>query len=353
MLIFLYGPNTYCLRQKLKEILIDYQNHFTPLEITGVRKKDKENPKGKLSASYGASKSLTGFTEGVRIRNFDFLKQRAFNENNQYCFEDFKEEINNLSLFTKRKIVILDNLLEDSESKKKFLEVAESFIKTKDIILISQPGEVDKRDRLYKFLIKKAKVYKFPEIKGLKLGKWLKAEFERQGAFISPKALEILIVLTGGDLWRLSNEVQKLISFKNQKEITSEDVKLHVKPQIETDIFRTIEAIAQKDKKQALQLLHQHLEKGDMPLYLFSMINFQFRNLLLVRDLIERQKSFNEILKQLPMHPFVIKKSYFQAKHFSLQELKKIYQKIFQLDFQIKIGKIKPEMASELFIAQT
>ncbi len=340
MLIFLYGLNTYCLKRKLKEILTDYQNNFTPLEDIILWRRNKEN------------NPLTGLTEGVRIRSFNFLKQQTSNENNRLCFEDFKREINNLSLFAERKIVVLNNLFEDPESKKKFLEVAGGFVKTKDIILISQPGEVNKRDGLYKFLIKKAKVYRFSEIKGLGLKKWLKTEVERQGTLISPKALGILIVYTGGDLWRLSNEIQKLVSFKNQKEITSEDVKLHVKPQIETDIFKTIDAIAQRNKKQALQLLRQHLDKGDMPLYLFTMINFQFRNLLLVRDLMGRQKSFDEILKQLSMHPFVIRKSYFQAKYFSLQELKKIYQRIFQLDFQIKIGKIKPDIALELFIAQ-
>lgn len=319
MLIFLHGPDTYRLRQKMQELLSDYKNNFP---------------------------------EGASFRYFDFSKEEPINEGTSASFEDFKKESNNISLFGERKVFCLNNVFLSSEFKKKFLQEAEIFSKTKDIILICQEGNVDSDDDFYKFLRKNAKVQKFKALKGPHLKKWLKREFEKHKTPITDEALEKLIIFVGEDLWRLSNEVRKLVSFKNQQEIILEDIKMHVQPQIETDIFKTIEAIAQRNKKQALQLLHHHLEKGDSPLYLFSMINFQFRNLLLVRDLMERQKSFAEILRQLPFHPLVIKKSYFQAKHFSFQELKKIYQKIFQLDFQIKIGKVKPEIALDLFITQ-
>jgi DNA polymerase III delta subunit len=51
------------------------------------------------------------------------------------------------------------------------------------------------------------------------------------------------------------------------------------------------------------------------------------------------------------MHPFVVKKSLQQASKFTLEELKKIYQKIFQVDLDIKTGRIEPEVALDLFIA--
>ena len=51
-------------------------------------------------------------------------------------------------------------------------------------------------------------------------------------------------------------------------------------------------------------------------------------------------------------HPYVIKKTIQQARSFSLSELKKIYQKIFQVDLGIKTGKIEPETALDLFVAE-
>jgi len=40
--------------------------------------------------------------------------------------------------------------------------------------------------------------------------------------------------------------------------------------QFENDIFKTIDALASKDKKLALFLLHKHLDNGDNALYFFQ-----------------------------------------------------------------------------------
>ena len=145
------------------------------------------------------------------------------------------------------------------------------------------------------------------------------------------------------------NEIKKLSTFKSDKEIKVSDVELLIKPKIESDIFKTIGAIASRDKKRALGLLKAHLEKGDSPLYLFSMINFQFRNLLIIKDIIMRNFS---PLNSTDLHPFVVRKSLFLVRKFKLSELKKIYQKIFEVDLAIKTGKIDPEAALELLIAE-
>lgn len=322
MLFFLYGPDTYRLKQKLQELLKDYQ----------------EKPH-----------------ERVHFQYFNIGKQGIVNERNQtLSFEEFKKEISNISLFKERKIIILYNLFNLPEFKKKFLKQLKEFLRTQNIIFICQEGETDKEDELFKFLTEKAKIYQFKILKGLKLKRWLQREFEKQRISITSDALEELIFFTGGDTWQLSNEVKKLVSFKKDKKepIQVQDIEKLVRPRVEINIFQTIDAIAQKDKKRALRLIHYHLEKGDSALYLFSMIHFQFRNLLLVRDLMEKGKPLALILKEISLHPLVIKKSFAQARNFSFQQLKRIYQKIFQLDFQIKIGKLKPETALELFIAQ-
>jgi DNA polymerase-3 subunit delta len=152
----------------------------------------------------------------------------------------------------------------------------------------------------------------------------------------------------------MKNEIEKLASYKNNKTIGPVDVDLLVKPRIEPEIFKTIDAIAFNShwagKKQALKLLHDHLEKGDHPLYLLSMISFQFRNLLVIKDLMEKNVPYYSIPKMTKMHPFVVKKTYEQARKFSFQELKKIYQKIFQVDLSIKTGKIDPTTALDFLI---
>lgn len=327
MIIFLYGQDTYRMREKLKEIIRHY----------------KEVHKSGLNLDY-----------------FDCQKK-----SDGEIFNDFKNGIRQTSMFKEKKLAVITNPFSDSGFKEKFLKDAKDFLKSEDIILLYQEGKIKENDTLFKFLKKNTKFQEFNLLEGQELKAWIKKEFEEfktphhpasaggaGQAKIEPKALEMLVEYIGNDLWRMANEIKKLVSFKPKQIIKAEDVRILVRSKIETDIFKTIDAIAQKNKRQALNLLQKHLEKGDSPLYLLTMINYQFRNLLIIKDFIEKHKPYNLILKKSGLHPFVVKKSYYQSQKFSFQELKKIYQKIFQVDIDIKTGRVEPEIALDLLIAE-
>jgi len=332
MIIFLYGPDTYRSRQKLNEIIEHYKK---------VHK------------------------SGLNLKYFD-------DEN--LNFQDFKDEVRQTSMFAEKKLIILAEAFPNSEFKEKFLKGAKIFRDAEDVILFYETGQIPEKDSLFDFLIKQAKCQEFKPLEGQRLRNWIKKEFEKYQTGIENKALDKLIEFVGSNLWQMSNEIRKLVSYRAPRqrgeggkenevlfdhkskykniEISSGDIELLVKPKIETDIFKTIDALALKDKKQALGLVHKHLEKGDSPLYLLSMINFQFRNLLIVKDLIQKYRSPYIPSKVTNLHPYIIKKSYSLAQKFTIQELKKIYQKIFQVDLDIKTGRVEPEVALDLLIAE-
>jgi DNA polymerase-3 subunit delta len=253
-------------------------------------------------------------------------------------------------MFKEKKLLVLANPLLDTDFKEKFLKEAKEFLKSEDIIIFFQEASFNKNNALFNFLKKNVKYQEFNYLTGQELKNWVAKRFGQ--AKIEPQAFALLLDYVGSDLWRMSNEIEKLISYKKGEIINKEDIRLQVRSSIETDIFKTIDAIAQRKKDKALRFLQEHLEKGDSPLYLISMINYQFRNLLSVKDFIEKQKPYNIILKESGLHPFVVKKSYSLCRQFSLEEIKKIYQNIFKIDFEIKTGRIKPEAGLELLIAE-
>jgi len=314
MIFFLYGKDTYRMREKLKEIVEKYR---------------------KIHKS------------GLNLKHFDCRK-----ETSEDLFSSFKDELMQTSMFGEKKLAILTNPFSDAGFKEKFLASEKEFLKSDDLILFYQEGEASKSDSFFKFLKKNAKCQEFSLLGGQALKAWVKKEFEKHKAKIGIEVLEALCEYVGNDLWQMTNEIAKLAGYKSGKEIKKEDIDLLVRPKIETDIFKTIDAIADKSKKVALRLLNKHLEKGDSPLYLLAMINYQFRNLLIVKDFIERQKPYSFILKKSGLHPFVVKKSYYQSQKFTFQELKKIYQKIFQVDLDIKTGKMEPETALDMLITE-
>lgn len=305
MIIFLYGEDTYRSRQKLQEIVDQY-------------------------------KSL--HQKGLSLKFFD---------GTTLDFEVFKSELQTTSMFKEKKLFIINGALANDSFKESFLENHEKFQKSESIILFYEIKSDFKKDPLFALLKKEATSQEFEIPTGQRLKVWLQKEFEKAGARTAPQVQELMIEAVGNNLWQLSNEVQKLAAFKRGGVIEPKDVRALVKPQVETDIFKTIDAIALKNKKQALYLLRQHLEKGDSPLYLLSMMAFQFRNILGIKDLVEKGKSY----ARCGLHPFVARKSYQQSQKFTLAEIKKIYQKIFEVDLSIKTGKMEPETALELLVA--
>jgi len=310
MIIFLYGEDTYRLNQKLNEIITKYKKTFK--------------------------------------KRFDLKFYKGKNLN----FKDFVDEIQQSSIFTKRKLLVVKDISSNSQFKKEFLKNPKIFTAFEDVILFFEPKEVPETDKFFEFLKKNSKSQKFKLLEGLELKKWTQKEFEKYKSRIDPLALKKLIDEVGNDLWQLSNEIKKLATFKKGKTVTVKDVELLITPKIKTDIFKTIDAICAGNKREALKLLHKHLEKGENPLYILSMIHFQFRNLLIIKDLIERGVPFYLLPKKTGFHPYIIKKSYFLTQKFTIDKLKKIYQKILKIDLKIKKGKITPVLALDSLIVE-
>jgi len=309
MIIFLYGKDTFRSSQKLKEIIEHYK---------------------KIHKS------------GLNFRSIDLSEE---------SFQEFKDDAKNISMFDEKKLIVLKNASSNKNFQEDFLKNSKYFISSDDVFLFFEE-ESPESNKFFNFLKKKAKAQEFKILQGVQLKNWAKKEFQKYETEIETSALDELIEFVGNDLWQMENEIKKLVSFKEKGFVRKEDVGILVKPKIETDIFETIDAIATRNKKRALELLHQHLEKGDSPLYLLSMINFQFRNLLIIKDLVEKGRPYYTFQETTGLHPFVIKKSYGQAQRFNLSELKKIYQKIFQVDLDIKTGKLDPQAALDFFIAE-
>ncbi|MEK7658361.1 MAG: DNA polymerase III subunit delta [Patescibacteria group bacterium] len=323
MIYFIYGEDSYRSKKKLEEIILGYKKvHKSGLNLVYVD---------------------AGKTD----------------------FNDFYSNFKITSMFAEKKLIVLKNVFSRPERaegpsqkfQEEFLENFKNLEKIEDIIIVFEYDAVDERKKLFKILKKETKCQELSFLFGLSLKKWAKEEFEKNKTKINPDAEDLLLAFTGNDLWQLANEINKLSNYKREGYslpglIKKEDVELLVRPKLENDIFKTIEAMAQKNKKEAFSLLHKHIENGDNALYLLSMIAYQFKNLLIIKELIEKRLPYAVVSKNSGLHPFVVKKTYYLCGQFSFNELKKIYQKIFQADLDIKTGKIDPELTLDLLVSE-
>lgn len=309
MIYFLHGEDSYSSKKKLEEIVEGYKKvHKSGLNLIYINAKEKD-------------------------------------------FNDFYANFKINSMFAEKKLIIIKNVFKNLKFQEDFLEELKKIEELKDIVVIFEEEKPDQRLKFFKALQKNIKCQEFNCLQPATLKKWILQELEKNNAKADEDAIMLLMNFVKNDLWRMSNEINKLSNYKKGFVIEKKDIELHVKPSIENDIFKTIEALAGKNKKLALNLLHKHLDEGEAPLYLLSMIIYQFRNLLIIKDLVEKQLPYQVIAKKSGLHPFVVQKTFYACNQFSLNQLKKIYQKIFQIDFDIKTGKIEPEMSLDMFLA--
>lgn len=322
MLLFLHGAENFLSKRKLNKIVKNYR-----------------------------SKHQSGL---------NFAKFEASKDN----WEKIKDKIETVSIFQEKKLIVIRNTLSAPKSLQdeieKYLKEKGLANSEKTIIIFFENDQVKKNSSLFKKLDKHSfQKQEFKKLSSKETKDFILKEIKKSspspseiGGEISTSAIDKLISFYGNDLWQITNELNKLVAFKGKDKIQPKDIENLGHKDIEPNIFKTIEAISKKDKKTALNLISDHLQKGENEMRIISMIVYQVRNLLKVKSLAEQGKNWFQIHKTSKLHPFVVKKTLPIANMFSIQELKDIYKKLLELDFNIKTGRIDPELGIQNFIIE-
>ena len=256
------------------------------------------------------------------------------------------------NLFAQKKLIIIKNIFVHSKSleQNKIIDILQS-LQTDDVIVFFEEGKIRKNASLFKWLQKNAqKIQEGVILRGHSLEKWIISTTRNKGGNISSRAVEELILFVGNDLWQLAQEIEKLVCYATDRDITMDDVHDIVYGRIDADMFQMIEAISLNDKSKALFLLKKQLASGDDPFHIFSMYAYQVRILLRVGDAINNIGDKKMIAKVLKLHPFVVQKSMNMLNGVSYERILMMHKKLTVLDYDIKQGNRDIKSALDLFI---
>lgn len=171
----------------------------------------------------------------------------------------------------------------------------------------------------------------------------LKLKFEKFNAKISREAIETLVLFCNNDMARISSESEKLISYASGNEITTDMVKKLVVEDKEYQVFELAEFIAKNDKYKALDLVETLSNDKKGGFSILTPLYNNYRRVLYVA--INKDKTDNELATLLSVKEYAIKMVKNQARVFSPKNLKKIVDMLYEMDRNIKMGKIKEETA--------
>ncbi len=323
MILFLHGPDTFRSRQYLHESIQKFKIQRDPQGYNVVFVDGKKDEAGKILM-----------------------------------------EINSAPFLAERRMIVIENIL--SSSDKELLGELIERIKTQKFpdsnIIIFWQGEafskIKEAKELQALLTKEKYAPEFITLKGAELARWAAKEIKARGGVIEPPALDFLCQNVGADMWGLNSLIDQLVAYTSKLEIrpiTLADVQLFLDEKVDDNIFNMVEAVVNGNKKLAFKLLAEQRRLGEEDSKIFGLIVWQFRILLEMADLLEREpKAISEtIAKELGIHPFVAKKNLAAARRLPLSALQKIYRDLLEIDIKTKTGQGDQSLLTDMFIGRT
>lgn len=262
-------------------------------------------------------------------------------------FLSLKDVIEGRSLFNETALVFVSGV-EDAQADLLIGALQDCDVAKREDIVIVLYSHVAMKDldKNVKTLFEThGKLQEFEPYKGSSLSNWIEQYVQKGGSTISRANVQFLILRRGEDMLSLSHELEKLLSYAKGGEITSDIIENLVLAQYDTDVFKTVDALARRDVAKALSLLWEHRRKGDDPLQILAMFAYQVRTLLLIKDMDKNAGKAN-------LHPYVIQKNRPLSAAFEEEELIRLHSLIADSDLAAKTGEAEPYVALEELILE-
>lgn len=256
------------------------------------------------------------------------------------------------------KIIILKNpkfLTKSATSTKDEIKAMLKYLKNpcdSTLLIIDATNTViNQSNEIYKMLKNVARIIDYPDPEEIELKGWIVRSFDANGIDIKDDALTLLLEYIGDDQARLSQEIDKLSSYVGKGgTIRKEDIKLLVSKNINNEIYLLIKAIINHDLALTNQIYDNLITHTKDSLTIFSLISNKFKELLSTYRLLKYGYSQSDIAK---FYNVSTGKAYYivqEARAFKLSDLEFYIDKLAELDYQIKSGKLDKTIGLELLL---
>ena len=287
----------------------------------------------------------------------------------QMTLDQLRTVCETVPFLAQRRLVIVKGLLERFEprgksSRQKIKHVSNQPNEYKSLaayiskipdstILVLIDGRIRSSNPLFRELSARAEVRSFPLLREAKLRQWIQRRVTEEGSSISPQAVNLMAKLVGGNLWIMTNEINKLVLFTSGHRIEEGDVNRVVSYSQQANVFAMVDAVLEYKVRLAEQALQQLLQRGIAPAYLLVVLSRQFQMIVRAKELRNQGEPEAEIQNKLGLtSDFALHKTLEQADRYPLERLKEAYHKLLEADLSIKTGKYEAEVALNILIAE-
>ena len=286
-----------------------------------------------------------------------------------YSYFDMKEasyaevelDLVSLPFFADEKIVILDHLLDLTTAKKRNLtdedlKQFENYLENPSEstrLVIFAEGKLDSKRRLVKLLKRDAQIIEATTPKEQEVKRYFSSQAQELGLNFVGDSLDQLLLKSGYDFGELQKNLALLQAYKEDGQITLEDIE-EVVPKTLDNIFDLTQMILKRQIDQARNLVKDLRLQGEDEVKLIAILLGQFRMFSQVKIFSEEGQSESQIVASLSelsgrkVNPYQVKFALRDSRRLSLSFLKQAMMTFIETDYAIKSGTYEKDYLFDL-----
>ncbi len=180
---------------------------------------------------------------------------------------------------------------------------------------------------------------------------WIDGWASARKLSLARDAGQYLAQITGNDLQKIKNELEKVeIFIKGKKTITFDDMKTVVGDFREYSTFDLATALGQKSGEKSLLILSRLIQEGEQPVALLGAIAWNFRKLMRAKAMEASGASYEEIKRKLGVIFHQSGSFQEQMRRFSLEELHMVSDVLLETDRVLKSGGLNGRLVLERMV---
>jgi DNA polymerase-3 subunit delta len=264
-------------------------------------------------------------------------------------------EIKTVSLFGEKRMVVVSNpeLLKNTYKNIDVVNKYINYFKNPNLdtvlVFICNFPLTESLD-INQVLLANATYKVIADIKGDDLLGFIKELCNEKGYKIDDFAITELIERTSSDTSAIMNELDKLMLYNDDKNITLKSVKLLVNKGLEDNIFNLLNAFLAHDSKKLLEIYDDFITLNEDEMRIISSINNKLEEIMYTKVLMNQGLSKDQIASYFKVKPG---RAYYMmeaARKMNDSVLKDLINRITELDYKIKSGLIDKRLGFQLFL---
>ncbi len=182
------------------------------------------------------------------------------------------------------------------------------------------------------------------------LAAWIARAAEARSMKLAPRAGAAIAQLTGGDLWTVENELDKLAAYAAGAPVDESMVAAIVSSAQEARIWDLTDAVVAGDDRKALASMQTLLQDGQAAQLLLFMLVRQYRQLAVIKDLRARRTSEAEMLRHVSNSRYRLNTLTTLAARYGWAQIRAAYAALLDADLGVKRGLRADESSLQLVL---